>query len=115
MSTMIHYDTHKFIDAFNQLFFNQLLRQVDRNDNINFAEVEAKITKTEGDAVDFYEQINTQVSSDSDAAAKFLKIVVEQLLTVLCKELFEQFDDKISSIDSIFTKEDNLKMANKTF
>ena len=65
--------------------------------------------------MEFYEQINKQVSSDADASHDFLKLIIEQLFSALSKELLEQFDDKISSIDSIFTKEDNLKYSNKVF
>lgn len=115
MYTLIHYETQKFIDAFNTIFFNQLLRQVDRNDLINFTEIETKISTTEEAAVAFYEQINQQVSSDSDAANGFLTLVLEQLFIVLQKELIEQFDDKILSIDSFFKKEDNMNMSNKVF
>ena len=61
------------------------------------------------EALEFYKMINLSVGGDQDAANAFVNLVFEILLKAAQKELLAYFDDSITSIDSFFTKEDNIK------
>ena len=74
---IIKYETGWFVDAFNQVLYNQLLRQSQRNDDLLFLEIHKKIKQTEEDALSFYDQINKEVGGDQQAAIEFAKLVFE--------------------------------------
>ena len=78
-------------------------------------EIKKQIENAAAQALAFYDQFNSEVGSDLDAADRFVKLVYEQLLQAATKEQLELFDESMQQIDSKFTKEDNLKATNKVF
>lgn len=63
-------------------------------------------------ALDFYEEFNTAVNSDSDAAQGLLKLVILQLFTSVKNTILKNFENQMYSIDSSIKKEDIMQEAN---
>lgn len=96
----IYYDQAKYIDAFNQILYNQLLKQAKRNDEVKLQVVDEKIIETEVEAMTFYEKINSQVSGDADSADNFVEIILLSLYETLKRELVSNFESHVYQIET---------------
>ena len=58
-------------------------------------EIKKQIENAAAQALVFYDQVNSEVGSDLEAADRFVKLVYEQLLAATTKEQLELFDESI--------------------
>ena len=58
-------------------------------------EIKKQIENASTSALAFYDQFNSEVGSDLEAADRFVKLVYEQLLAAATKEQLEVFDESI--------------------
>lgn len=58
-------------------------------------EIKKQIENAAAQALVFYDQFNSEVGSDLEAADRFVKLVFEQLLASATKEQLELFDESI--------------------
>ena len=78
-------------------------------------EIDDKIELAASEQIEKYDQYNLNVSSADESADGFVALVIELLIDYLQNELLSQFETKMDSIDTLFSKEDNMKEAFKAF